>query len=212
MIKTKEKNPDKVFLAFQKREGLTDSQLAIFKDYSDILREWNKKFNLTAITNIGGIVRQHFQDSIEIRKFVDLTKVKSLADIGPGAGFPIIPLKIMFPHLKVYLIEVNNKRQKFLKFLINRFKLENIEIINIDWRTFVRKTDFDIDYFVTRASLHEIELIRMFKPACFYKNSKLIYWGTEQWQAYPKAEKYILEEKSYKLGKRNRKFVFMGLK
>lgn len=212
MIKTKEKTADKVFLDFQKKENLTDKQIEMFQDYAEILREWNEKFNLTAITNIGGIVRQHFQDSIEIRKFVDLTKVNALADIGPGAGFPIIPLKIMFPHLKVYLIEVNNKRQKFLNFLINRFKLENIEIIDLDWRTFIRKTDLDIDYFVTRASLHEIELIRMFKPACFYKNSKLIYWASEHWQAYPKAEKYILEEKPYKLGRRNRKFVFMGLK
>ncbi len=211
MKKIRERSPEKVWIEFQRELGLSSEELDKFKKYNVILREWNKKFNLTAITNLGGVIRQHFLDSLAFKQFMDLKEVKSIADIGPGAGFPAIPLKILFPHLHVYLIEVNQKKQKFLRFLVDSLKLENVEIVDIDWRTFLRKTEFDIDFFVTRASLHDIELIRMFKPSCFYRNSQIVYWGAIDWLPYSKAEKYIKQEKIYKLGKKERKLVFFGL-
>ena len=211
MKKLREKPAEKIWIDFQRELGLSPEELEKFQKYAVILREWNKKFNLTAITNLGGIIRQHFLDSVVLKNFVDLSQVKAIADVGPGAGFPAIPLKILFPHLQVHLIEVNQKKQKFLKFLIEALKLDNVEIVDIDWRTFLRKTELNVDYFVSRASLHEIEFIRMFKPACFYKNSKLIYWGSIDWSPYPKAEKYIREEKQYKLGQKERKLIFFGL-
>ncbi len=211
MKQIRERSQDVVFAGLARNEDLTVEQVEKFKIYADLLREWNEKVNLTAITNYAGIAKQHFQDSIALRKFVDLSKANSIADIGPGAGFPSIPLKILFPHLKVYLMEVNLKKQKFLNFLINRLSLENIEIIDFDWRTFLRKTDFEIDYFVTKAALHELELIRMFKPSCAYKDSKLIYWASIDWVCYPKAGKYVLDKKIYKLGRKERQLIFMGL-
>ncbi|MBD3273067.1 16S rRNA (guanine(527)-N(7))-methyltransferase RsmG [Candidatus Dependentiae bacterium] len=211
MKKIKEKPAEKIWSEFEQDLNLSEIQLDKFKKYSDLLIEWNKKFNLTAITNLGGIVRQHFKDSLILKNFIDLNKINSIADIGSGAGFPSIPLKIIFPNLKIYLIEVNKKKQKFLKFLIDTLKLENVEIIDLDWRTFLRKTEFEIDYFVTRAALHELELIRMFKPACFYKNSKLVYWASQNWECYPKAKKYLKKEQYYKLGKRERKLIFFEL-
>lgn len=211
MKKIKERSPEKIWIEFQRELSLSSEELEKFKKYTVILREWNKKFNLTAITNLAGVIRQHFLDSLVLKKFVDLKKIESIADIGPGAGFPAIPLKILFPNLHVYLIEVNQKKQKFLRFLVDSLKLEKVEIVDIDWRTFLRKTEFNIDFFVTRASLHDIELIRIFKPACFYKNSQIIYWGSIDWLPYSKAEKYIKQEKIYKIGKKERKLVFFGL-
>ena len=89
--------------------------------------------------------------------------------------------------------------------------LKNVEIIDLDWRTFLRKTELEIDYFVTKAALHELELIRMFKPACFYKNVKLVYWTSVDWICYPKAEKYILNRQLYKVGRKERQLIFMAL-
>ncbi|KKP22579.1 MAG: Ribosomal RNA small subunit methyltransferase G [candidate division TM6 bacterium GW2011_GWF2_28_16] len=212
MKNIKQKPQEIIWAEFAKIENLTPEQVEKFQKYAEFLVEWNEKFNLTAITNLAGIVRQHFQDSIILRDFVDLSKISSIADIGAGAGFPSIPLKILFPDIKLYLIEVTQKKQKFLSFLIDRLSLQNTEIINLDWRTFLRKTDYKIDYFVTKAALHEVELIRMFQPSCAYKNAKLVYWASQDLVIYPKAEKFILQEKFYKLAKKERKLVFMGNK
>ena len=146
MKKIKERSPEKIWIEFQRELSLSSEELEKFKKYTVILREWNKKFNLTAITNLAGVIRQHFLDSLVLKKFVDLKKIESIADIGPGAGFPAIPLKILFPNLHVYLIEVNQKKQKFLRFLVDSLKLEKVEIVDIDWRTFLRKTEFNIDF------------------------------------------------------------------
>ncbi len=211
MEKVKEKSAEKIWAGFQEAQKLTDKQLEMFKKYEALLSEWNKTVNLTAITNLGGIVRQHFEDSLELRKFTDLNQIKNIADIGPGAGFPIIPLKILYPHLNVLLIEVGKKRHKFLAALAETLQLENIEICDMDWRTFLRTTQFDIDLFVTRATINELELSRMFKPASSYKNSTLVYWVSEEWQPHERAEKFVKETKEYKLGIKNRKLAFMEL-
>ncbi len=209
MHQKKEKPLEKIWNNFKQEEKLTQEQLEQFQQYESFLFEWNKHINLTAINNISGVIRQHFQDSIILRKFTDLNKINSIADIGPGAGFPAIPLKILFPHLKVFLIEVNNKKQKFLKALITNLNLINTEIIDVDWRTFVRKTDFDIDFFVTRAALNELELIRMFKPSCTYKDKILVYWASKDWEPHKKTVDLITDTKAYKLGTKERKLIFM---
>lgn len=209
MHKKKEKPIEKVWLEFKEKENLTNQQVEQFQLYEKLLFEWNQKINLTAITNIAGVVRQHFRDSLILRKFIDLNEINSLADIGAGPGFPAIPLKIIYPHLKVYLIEVNNKKQKFLNAIINNLNLENTEVIDIDWRTFLRKTEINIDIFVTRAALNELELIRMFKPACFYKDSTLIYWASNEWDAHKKAITFIKDRKTYTLGHKERQLIFM---
>ena len=93
---------------------LKDEQVAQLKRYSTLLIEWNKKFNLTTIVDPVKIVKCHFYDSMKVADFIDFSTVFSIADVGTGAGFPGIPLKILFPHLKVILIEVNNKKRAFL--------------------------------------------------------------------------------------------------
>ena len=93
---------------------ITDKQLEQFKKYAEILEEWNKKINLTAITQKDQIAIKHFIDSLLILKSVDIAQGASIVDVGTGAGFPGVPLKIMRPDIKLTLIDSLNKRITFL--------------------------------------------------------------------------------------------------
>ena len=92
---------------------LTLAQATKLGRYLELLIEWNAKFNLTVITDPLSIIQYHFDDSLALAKHIDFNTIQSTADIGTGAGFPGIPLKILFPHLKTVLIEINNKKRTF---------------------------------------------------------------------------------------------------
>lgn len=96
--------------------------------YMNLLIEWNEKINLTAITKPEEIIIKHFIDSITISKYIKSGSY--ICDIGTGAGFPGIPLKIAFPHLKVTLLDSLNKRLKFLNEVIEKLGLEGIETVH----------------------------------------------------------------------------------
>ena len=96
-----------------------------FEIYCNFLIEENKKYNLTSITNPTEIMIKHFEDSIAMYNYINLENVTTLCDVGSGAGFPAIPLKICFPHLKVTIIEPTLKRIKFLEMLIEKLELKN---------------------------------------------------------------------------------------
>lgn len=100
------------------------------EQYFEILVEENKKYNLTGITDYKEVFIKHFYDSLTICSVIDLNSVTSLADVGSGAGFPGLVLKIMFPNLKVYLIESSMKRCNFLNLVSNTLNLKNIEVLN----------------------------------------------------------------------------------
>lgn len=210
-MKLRVKPEEKVWSDFQEAEKLSDEQLVKFKEFERFLSQRNEEFNLTAIKELSGIVRNHFQDSIIARKFIDFSKVNCICDVGTGAGFPAIPLKIMFPHLKVILIEVTKKKIQYLTELISLLELSDVEICDLDWRTFIRKTEYSIDYFVTRAAIDEVELIRALKPACVYKNATIVYWASQEWQSHTKAEPFIKRMEEYKLGSKHRKLVLFGM-
>ncbi len=93
---------------------ISSGQTAAFEKYASLLVEWNKKINLTAITEESEIAVKHFIDSISLLKAVDIRTDASLIDIGTGAGFPGIPLKIMRPDIKLTLLDSLNKRLIFL--------------------------------------------------------------------------------------------------
>mgnify|MGYP002734529110 CR=1 FL=1 len=103
-------------------------QIEQFFDYMELLIELNEKMNLTAITEPEEIILKHFIDSITILKEID--DGSKLVDVGTGAGFPGIPLSIMNPTLKVTLVDSLNKRLIFLQEVVNKLKLENVEIIH----------------------------------------------------------------------------------
>lgn len=110
--------------------SLSEKQIQQFMNYYDILVEWNSFMNLTAITDFEEVLVKHFLDSLALVKAADLSDVSTVIDIGTGAGFPGIPLKIAFPHLKVTLLDSLNKRIKFLQEVINRLELTDITPIH----------------------------------------------------------------------------------
>lgn len=108
---------------------LSDKQLNQFELYYQTLVEWNEKMNLTAITKKEDVYLKHFYDSLTI-SFDYPFNNQSLCDIGAGAGFPSIPLKIVYPHLKITIVDSLTKRITFLKHLIQILELDNVEAIS----------------------------------------------------------------------------------
>ena len=101
-----------------------------FENYYQFLVEKNQHVNLTAITDKEEVFEKHFFDSLSLSFAIDFTKIKSLIDIGSGAGFPSLPLLIMFPHLHVTIVDSLNKRIQFLNELTTILKLENVTLIH----------------------------------------------------------------------------------
>lgn len=108
---------------------ITEEKLDKLNRYYELLVEWNEKINLTAITEKNDVYLKHFYDSLTIAKIVDLSKISTFADVGTGAGFPGLIIKIFFPDIHITLIDSLNKRTDFLKLVIADLKLENIEVI-----------------------------------------------------------------------------------
>lgn len=131
---------------------LTDKQIQQFMVYYEMLVEKNKVMNLTAITEFDEVIEKHFLDSLQIAKYVDLNG-KKLIDIGTGAGFPGIPLKIAFPELEVVLLDSLNKRIKFLDEVIHELGLKDVQTLHGRAEDYGKNADYreQFDFCVSRA-------------------------------------------------------------
>ncbi|MCC3359350.1 16S rRNA (guanine(527)-N(7))-methyltransferase RsmG [Bacillus sp. REN16] len=132
----------------EKGISLSPTQLSQFETYYKLLVEWNEKMNLTAITEKPEVYLKHFYDSISAAFYFDFTKEYSICDVGAGAGFPSIPLKICFPNLKISIVDSLQKRITFLNELSKELQLENVTFYHDRAETFGQKGEiretFDI--------------------------------------------------------------------
>lgn len=123
--------------------NLTKTQENQLEKYYELLIQENKKTNLTRITEKEDVYLKHFYDSLTITKVIDLTQNLSVIDIGTGAGFPGLVLKIVFPNLNITLLDSLNKRIEFLNKVIKELNLKNIKTINSRIEDYQKET-FDI--------------------------------------------------------------------
>src|SRR5213595_1574738 len=115
-----------VAMLAEKGINLSPMQVEQFEVYYQTLVEWNEKMNLTAITEKDEVYLKHFYDSISAAFYFDLSKPIQLCDVGAGAGFPSIPLKIVFPSIEVTIVDSLNKRITFLNHLADTLKLDHV--------------------------------------------------------------------------------------
>lgn len=119
---------------------LNEEQINKFYKYMNLLLEWNEKINLTAITDKEEIILKHFIDSLTINKFIGQST--SIVDVGTGAGFPGIPIKILRDDVDMVLLDSLNKRIKFLDMVIEELKLNNIETVHSRAEDFAHKKEY----------------------------------------------------------------------
>lgn len=130
---------------------ITDKQYEQLIMYYNLLIEWNNKINLTSITEKESVFIKHFYDSLSINKIIDLKKIETLCDIGTGAGFPGVVIKIVFPNIHVTLVDSLTKRIKFLEDVKEKLNLENLDIINSRAEIYAKEKREKFDVVTSRA-------------------------------------------------------------
>ena len=159
---------------------LTDVQKRQFDRYYELLIEWNRVMNLTGITEYDEVNLKHFTDSLTIVRIKDMENVSTLIDVGTGAGFPGIPIKIAFPHIKVTLLDSLNKRIKFLDQVVEELDLEDVVTLHGRAEDYAKKEEYreQFDLCASRAvanlsTLSEYCLPFIKKGECFvsYKSA-----------------------------------------
>ena len=149
--------------------NVTEDQLSKLNKFYKLLIEWNEKINLTRITEENEVYLKHFYDSLTIKKVIDLNEVNTLCDVGTGAGFPGIVLKIIYPHLKITLVDSLQKRVNYLNTIIKDLELENIHAIHSRGEDFKEK--FDV---VTARAVANIEKLVTYTMHLVNKDGQLV--------------------------------------
>lgn len=159
--------------------SLTRQQLDLFSRYRDLLLDWNARINLTSITSDEGIAEKHFLDSLAALDLLDKSQALSLVDIGSGAGFPGLPLKFIYDHNELFLVESIKKKAEFLKYLIAAMNInktavssERVEVLGQDQS---RRGQFDIVLVRAVSALpvlveYALPLLKIGSRAIFWKS------------------------------------------
>lgn len=179
----------------------TDKQLYQLSKFYELLIEWNQKINLTRITDKKEVYLKHFYDSLTISKELDLNKINTLCDVGTGAGFPGIVLKIFYPNLKITLIDSLLKRVKYLNEIIKELNLKEIKAIHTRAEDY--KETFDI---VTARAVANIEKLLTYTMHLVKKDGKLIAMKGNIDEEITEDVRKIIDKK-YKLIKINKFYL-----
>lgn len=135
---------EQTFIDTLKESGitLTDKQIKQFETYFEMLVEWNEKINLTAVTEKEEVYLKHFFDSVTPSFYIDFNEIETICDVGAGAGFPSIPLKIVYPHLQITIVDSLNKRIKFLNELAASLDLDKVNFVHDRAETFGKSQQY----------------------------------------------------------------------
>lgn len=188
-------------LDFFNEINLTNDQQEKYYQYFELIAEYNKVMNLTGIDDYEGVYLKHFYDCLTVRQQIKLINPKSIADVGSGAGFPGIVLAIYFPNIKFTLIEPLTKRINFLKVVVDKLKLTNVELLNERVEDIEEKYDIVTSRAVARMNI----LLELCAPICHVGGTIITLKG-------PKVVDELLEAKNAieKLGlevKENEKLI-----
>ena len=165
------------FKDYLEENGITinDNQLNLFKKYADYLLDYNKTTNLTAIKTLDDVYLKHFLDSVLLLKHIKITNEK-LLDIGTGPGFPGVPLKILCPDIKLYLLDSNGKKTRFLESLKEELNLD-YEVINDRAEAYIKENRESFDIVVSRAVSNLSVLSELALPYVKVEGSFISYKG-----------------------------------
>ena len=153
---------------------VTSEKLEKLDLFYNLLIDWNEKINLTTITDEESVYLKHFYDSLTLFKDVDLTKDIKICDVGSGAGFPGIVLKIFFPDINITLIDSLNKRIIYLNDIIEKLELANIQALHYRMEDFSKLHEEEYDYITARA-VSQLPILCEICVKALKVNGKLVF-------------------------------------
>ena len=165
-----------LFIEEVKKLGLDidDNKLDLLEKYYNLLIDWNEKINLTTITNKEDVYLKHFYDSLTLSKEIDFTKNITLCDVGSGAGFPGIVIKIMFPNVKITLIDSLQKRVNYLNSITEDLNLTDIVAVHARMEDYSRLHEEEFDYITARA-VADLSIISEVSVRALKVNGSLVF-------------------------------------
>lgn len=158
---------------------ISEEQIDVFENYCSLIIDWNKKINITSIIDIDDIIKKHFIDSISICKIINDLNNKKIIDIGSGAGFPGLPIKILFNSVDITFVDSSNKRSKILKIICDEIGINNFSVINESIENISRNEIYreNYDICLSRALAPLNVLIEYSLPLLKIKGKLIAYKG-----------------------------------